>query len=162
MEPAIRERRRIGVTGFTLEGEENSPYFLQLWVKLSGRIADIPGRVNPEVLYGVWRKESRDGELRLTYMAGVETGAVAPAPPGMETWDLPPAPCAVFSPRGDMGKIVDFYQSIQEWFEAGAREPAPEGYVMEVYDTRQPLDAGYRVEIWEELAGSSPGPHPAG
>ncbi len=147
MNPEIGQRRRLHLTGLTLEGAAMSPYILQLWIKLSGKIMAVSGKVNPEVLYGVWRKGSENGDQRLTYMVGVETHPGGPVPGEMEAWDIHPALCAVFSPRGDIGKIVGSYQEIEGWFEGSSRGSAASGYVVEIYDTRQALDDRYLVEI---------------
>ncbi len=152
MNPEIRERRQLRLMGLTLEGDDKSPFILQLWVRLSAQIGKISDKVNPEVLYGVWRKQLRDGKLYRTYMTGVEVASDCPVPAGFEAWELYPAQCAVFSPRGDIGQIVGSYRQIHAWFVAGTQKPAMDGYAMEIYDTRQSLAADYLVEIWEELA----------
>lgn len=152
MEPVFRERRSLRLMGVALTGDGVAPFILLLWVKFSALRASVPDPVDPHILYGVWRKTSAGGRTEYAYMVGVETATSEPAPGGLETWELPPGHCAVFTSTADMTRVVRAYHDIGSWFESGTIKPATDGYVVEVYDSTQPIDEDYTVEIWEGLA----------
>lgn len=150
MTPTFQMRTRITVAGLAIEGDK-SPFILQLWVKLATVIGQLPGAGNPQTVYGVWRKEETADGVQHRYLVGVEVGEAAQVPEGIDVWHIHEAECAVFTPQGDMGRIVHSYARIAEWFKGSSRKATKNGYTLEVYDTRQSLDGNYVVEVWEEL-----------
>jgi predicted transcriptional regulator YdeE len=69
----------------------------------------------------------------------------------VSVWEIPPAKCVVFFPQGHIGKVVQTYEKIREWFKTSEYEPRDEGYILEVYNTRQDLNENYVVEMWKEV-----------
>jgi predicted transcriptional regulator YdeE len=153
MEPEFLERPRRLIAGIELPPGAPPPYILQLWIRLGTVMKNISNLIDPDVMYGVWRKLDRGGEIDFIYLVGTQVHSTDQGE-GIEVWELPAAPCAVFRPTGDMGKITRSFGDIRSWFEgeSNPHRPVRDGFTTEVYDTRQPLDERYLVEIWEELA----------
>jgi len=151
MEPKISTRRAMKIAGLELPKGEMSSYILQLWVKLNTKISSIPYQVNPHILYGVYKGEKVGDEVKYTYLVGVEVESIKELPEGVSVWEIYPAECVVFFPRGHIGNVVQSYGKIREWFKTSEYEPRDEGYILEVYNTQQDLNENYVVEMWKEL-----------
>lgn len=151
MEPKISTRRAMKIVGLELPKGEMSSYILQLWVKLNSKIASIQNQVNPHVLYGIYKGEKIKDKIEYTYLVGVEVKDVEELPEGLSLWKIYPAECAVFSPHGHIGKVVQTYEKMREWSETSEYELVDEGYILEVYNTQQDLNENYVVEKWKEL-----------
>lgn len=151
MEPKISTRRAMKIVGLELPKGEMSSYILQLWVKLNSKIASIQNQVNPHVLYGIYKGEKIKDKIEYTYLVGIEVKDVEELPEGLSLWEIYPAECAVFSPHGHIGKVVQTYEKMREWSETSEYELVDEGYILEVYNTQQDLNENYVVEKWKEL-----------
>ena len=151
MEPKISTRRAMKIVGLELPKGEMTSYILQLWVKLNSKIASIQNQVNPHVLYGIYKGEKIKDKIEYTYLVGVEVKDVEELPEGLSLWKIYPAECAVFSPHGHIGKVVQTYEKMREWSETSEYELVDEGYILEIYNTQQDLNENYVVEIWKEL-----------
>ena len=68
----IVQRPAFNVTGMSILTKPLSPDIPALWPKFVAREAEIEGRAEPEVTYGVMRHEPPD---TLFYMAGVAVAA---------------------------------------------------------------------------------------
>jgi predicted transcriptional regulator YdeE len=150
METRISTRRAMKVAGLVLP-EKMEPYVLQLWIKLNTKIASIPNQVNPHVLYGIYKGERVGDKVHYTYMVGIEVKEAQVLPEGVSLWEIPSSECAVFSPRGHIGNVVQMYKHIRVWFQTSEYEPRDEGYILEVYNTQQELNENYVIEMWKEL-----------
>ena len=151
MEPKIFTRRAMEIVGLELPKGEMSSYILQLWVKLNSKIASIPNQVNSHLLYGIYKGEKVKDKIEYTYLVGVEVKDIEKIPEGLSLWKIYPAECVVFFPHGHIGKVVQTYKEMKDWFETSEYEPVDEGYILEIYNTQQDLNENYIVEIWKEL-----------
>ncbi len=150
METKISTRRAMKIVGLELP-EKMEPYILQLWIKLNTMMASVPNQVNPHMLYGIYKGEMVGDKIHYSYMVGIEVTDIIEVPVGMSLWEIPPAECVVFFPRGHIGNVVQTYTKIKDWFKTSEYEAHDEGYILEVYNTQQDLNENYVVEIWKEV-----------
>lgn len=151
MEPKILERREMKIAGLELPEGEMPSYILQLWVKLNAKISSIPNKVNPHILYGVYKGEKIGDEIKYTYLVGVEVEDIKELSEELSVWEIYPAECMVFYPQGHIGQIIQIYDKMRKWFKTSEYEPVDEGYILEVYNTQQELNENYVVELWKEF-----------
>jgi len=150
METKMFTRHAMKIVGLELP-EKMEPYILQLWIKLNTMMASIPNQVNPHILYGVYKGEMVGDKIHYSYLVGIEVTDTIELPEGMSLWEIPPAECVVFFPRGHIGNVVQTYAKIKDWFKTSEYEAHDEGYILEVYNTQQDLNEDYVVEIWKEV-----------
>lgn len=115
METKMSTRRAMKIVGLELP-ENIGPYILQLWIKLNTMMASIPNQVNPHLLYGVYRGEMVGDKIQYNYMVGIAVPDAKKLPEGMALWEIPPAECVAFFPRGHIGNVVQTYAKIKDWF----------------------------------------------
>ncbi len=148
MEPRIVERPALHLAGFELEnGEPKSYLILQAGVALAARARLIEHVVEPELLYGVWLR--RPG-AEPSYVVGFEVEVGSAQPEGLATAVVPACRFASFTHRGGLGGVAGTYERIAKWMaDSGAEHE--EAATVEVYDTRQPIDDEYVVEVLEPI-----------
>ena len=106
MDAEIKNLPALTVLGLSLQTLPKSPDIPKLWDKFVPRMAEITGRTEANVTYGVM--ESVENMTSLHYMAGVAVGEQAPIPEGMETWILEAKSYAVFeSDLATLGQAFD-------------------------------------------------------
>ncbi len=148
MEPRIVERGPLHLVGVELEnGEPKSYLILQAWVALAARARRIERVIEPDVLYGVWLRRPA---AEPSYLVGVEVEEGSPPSEGLAAATVPACRFASFAHRGSLGSIAATYEQMARWMAESGSEHA-EAATIEVYDTRQPIDDEYVVEVLEPI-----------
>ncbi len=114
MNPQIITRPAFVVIGVKYQGRNENNEIPQLWdAFLPDRAAEITGKVNPNVAYGV--EDHYDAETgEFDYVAGFEVSADTPTPDGMVRWQIPAQTYAVF--KGSLPRIKEMYaHAYRQW-----------------------------------------------
>ncbi|MBI5831573.1 MAG: GyrI-like domain-containing protein [Armatimonadetes bacterium] len=116
----------------------------------SGR-SGSPDQVDPARILGLWHTAA-EGECR-QYLVGVQVASGAGLPDGLTAVTVPAGRYLRAVQVGDVGQIGSTYAAIQQWVEMHPHELGPNrgAPVIEVYDTRQDVDDGYQLEVFQPL-----------
>jgi AraC family transcriptional regulator len=127
----VVQRPSLAVVGLHIRTRPMSPEIPRIWPGFVARIAEIEGRAESRVTYGVMWHEP--GTLdTLHYMACVAASPPAPVPPGMERLAIPAGEWASFRyPLSRLGE--GFGEIFNELLPRSAWEQAPGPY-FERYD----------------------------
>jgi AraC family transcriptional regulator len=139
----IVQRPAFNVTGMSILTKPLSPAIPALWPKFVAREAEIGGKTEPAVTYGVMRHEPPDS---LLYIAGVAVWAGARPPAGMESHEVAAGSYARFKyPLARLGEGFD--EIFNRLLPSSGYEQAP-GFLLERYDESfNPGDTNSLVEI---------------
>ena len=139
----IVQRPAFHVIGMSILTKPMSPDIPALWPKFVAREAEIEGKTESMVTYGVMRHEPPD---TLLYMAAVAVSAGARAPAGMESREVAAGSYARFKyPLARLGE--GFGEIFNRLLPSSGYEQAP-GFLLERYDESfNPGDVNSLVEI---------------
>lgn len=152
MEPTIVELSEFVVAGLDLPATSQNPaLILYGWVALARRLALIPGQVDPARILGMWHLTG-EGTCR-QYLVGVQVAVAHDLPEGITAVTVPAGRYLRHVQVGDVGHIGEAYAAIQQWVQMHPHElgPSMNAPVVEIYDTRQPVNDAYRLEILQPL-----------
>lgn len=139
----IVQRPGFIAVGMSIRTKPLSAEIPALWPKFVARLAEIRGRTEPEVTYGVMRHDPPDA---LFYMAAVAVAAAAGIPRGMESHEVPAGTFARFRyPLARLGE--GFGEIFDQLLPSSGYTQAP-GFLLERYgESFDPGDANSLVEI---------------
>jgi AraC family transcriptional regulator len=119
-EPIFKTRPAFKVVGIERYTANGIPDIREAWGEFAQRNSAIKYTVGRSV-YGI-EDYSHDFQMnepgfpKYYYIAGLEVGMLANIPPGMKGKDIPAAHYAVFTYRGPLDGLHDFFQFIYgEW-----------------------------------------------
>ena len=152
MEPKVVELGEFIVAGLDLPATcQNPALILYGWVAFARRLASIPDQTDQARILGLWHVGG-DGECR-QYMVGVQVDRIDSLPDGLRAVTVPAGRYLRVVQTGDVGQIGATYGAIRQWVEMHPHELGPNrtAPVLEVYDTRQPVDDAYQLEVYQPL-----------
>ena len=140
MEPKIISRDEIKLVGMQYIGSDISE-ISKMWCSFIQRTAEIKGRVNEKVCYGIGECTC-EGECKcgqgadFSYIAGVEVDSFDQLPAGMITRTLPASKYAVFTHKGPLSALSTTYENVfTKWIPASGLQPDA-NFAFEYYDER--------------------------
>ena len=152
MEPKVVELGEFVVAGLDLPATSSNPaLILYGWVAFARRLATIPDQVDPARILGLWHAAG-EGNCR-QYLVGVQVSSTTSLPDGLTAVTVPAGRYLRAVQVGDVGHIGSTYGQIQQWVEMHPHEIGPNrtAPVIEVYDTRQAVDDGYQLAVFQPL-----------
>jgi AraC family transcriptional regulator len=139
----IVQRPAFNVTGMSILTKPMSPDIPALWPKFVAREAEIEGRTEPQVAYGVMRHEPPDA---LFYMAGVAVTEASRAPAGMVSREVAAGSYARF--QYPLSRLGEGFGEIFNRLLPSSGFVQARGFLLERYDESfNPADANSLVEI---------------
>jgi predicted transcriptional regulator YdeE len=140
--PKILKRPAMTVIGMNIRTLPMAAEIPALWPRFVGRMAEIEGRTEPKVTYGVMR----GGPDVLNYLAGVAVSSPARVPAGMETLIVPAGTYAAFEyPLSGLGK--GFHEIFSRLLPASDYDVIPAPYLERYGESFCPDDPQSVVEI---------------
>ncbi|MCU6710169.1 GyrI-like domain-containing protein [Paenibacillus sp. J5C_2022] len=151
MEAKIVEKEAFTVVGLSWDSTCGAGDIPALWQRFLPREYEIEGKLQPEVSYGICIPG--DNDMEFTYVAGYESPGES-VPEGMEKMLVPAQRYAVFTHKGNIGKLSETYELIySKWLKLQGLELV-RGIDFERYDERftSPHDDNSEVDIYIPIA----------
>src|SRR3954452_445139 len=141
----------VGVAARTTNHAETDPAVAKipgLWQRFFSEQEQIPGRLDPDVVFGVYTGYESDHTGEYSLIVGAEVGAATMLPKGLVSVAVPPGRYLVFTAEGDMpAALIRTWIEIWDYFSAAPKHHRAYTADFERHDRRRPSAVEVHVAL---------------